>query len=81
MKEETMHKIITHYLANSVYLANENEQLKKALEFITRIRGAGMSYQDMFLDAQEVAKFALGQTNYPVLTGRYDKEMTDLLRE
>lgn len=81
MKEETMHKIITHYLANSVYLTNENEQLKKALEFITRISGAGMSYQEMFLDAHEVAKFALGQIKYPILTGRYDKEMTDLLRE
>lgn len=75
MKEETMHKIITHYLAN------ENKQFKKALEFITRISGAGMSYQDMFLDAQQIAKFALGQTKYPVLIGRYDKEMTDLLKD
>ena len=53
---------------------------RKALEFITRISGAGMSYQDMFLDAHEVAKFALGQVKHPVLMGRYDKEMTDLLR-
>lgn len=61
-------------------LKNEIKHLKKALEFITRISGAGMSYQDMFIDAHEVAKFALGQIKYPVLIGRYDKEMTDLLR-
>ena len=61
-------------------LKNKIKDLKKALEFITRISGAGMSYQDMFIDAHEVAKFALGQIKYPVLIGRYDKEMTDLLR-
>lgn len=61
-------------------LKNKIKDLEKALEFITRISGAGMSYQDMFLDAHEVAKFALGQIKYPVLIGRYDKEMTDLLR-
>lgn len=61
-------------------LKNKIKDLEKALEFITRISGAGMSYQDMFIDAHEVAKFALGQTKYPVLVGRYDKEMTDLLR-
>ena len=59
---------------------NKIKDLEKALEFITRISGAGMSYQDMFIDAHEVAKFALGQIKYPVLIGRYDKEMTDLLR-
>lgn len=76
------------------FLSKENTELKdeidrletelirtrKALEFITRISGGGMSYQDMFIDAHEVAKFALGQIKYPVLIGRYDKEMTDLLR-
>lgn len=61
-------------------LKNKIKDLKKALEFITRISGAGMSYQDMFIDAHEVAKFALEQIKYPVLIGRYDKEMTDLLR-
>lgn len=61
-------------------LKNKIKDLEKALEFITRIYGAGMSYQDMFIDAHEVAKFALGQIKYPVLIGRYDKEMTDLLR-
>lgn len=61
-------------------LKNKIKYLEKALEFITRISGAGMSYQDMFIDAHEVAKFALGQIKYPVLIGRYDKEMTDLLR-
>lgn len=61
-------------------LKNKIKDLEKALEFITRISGAGMSYQDMFIDAHEVAKFALGQIKYPVLIGRYDKEMTDLLR-
>ena len=61
-------------------LKNKIKDLEKVLEFITRIRGAGMSYQDMFIDAQEVAKFALGQIKFPILEGRYDKEMTDLLR-
>ena len=61
-------------------LKNKIKDLEKALEFITRISGAGMSYQDMFIDAHEVAKFALGQIKYPILTGRHDKEMTDLLR-
>ena len=61
-------------------LKNKIKDLEKALEFITRISGAGMSYQDMFIDAHEVAKFALGQIKCPVLIGRYDKEMTDLLR-
>ena len=61
-------------------LKNKIKDLEKALEFITRISGAGMSYQDMFIDAHEIAKFALGQIKYPVLIGRYDKEMTDLLR-
>ena len=61
-------------------LKNKIKDLEKALEFITRISGAGMSYQDMFIDAHEVAKFALGQIKYPVLIGRYDKEMTGLLR-
>lgn len=61
-------------------LKNKIKDLEKALEFITRISGAGMSYQDMFIDAHEVAKFALGQIKYPILIGRYDKEMTDLLR-
>lgn len=61
-------------------LKNKIKDLEKALEFITRISGAGMSYQDMFIDAHEIAKFALGQIKYPVLIGRYDKEMIDLLR-
>lgn len=68
------------YLDDLLALETELERTRKALEFITRISGGGMSYQDMFLDAHEVAKFALGQIKHPILVGRYDKGMTDLLR-
>lgn len=63
------------YLDELLAQADKAERLQKALCFIRNIRGAGMSYQDMFLDAHEMAKTALDPEYKPVLCGRYDEEM------
>ena len=58
-------------------IQNLREQLQKAqdaLLFISNIRGVGMSYQDMFLDAQAVAKYASGRTSDLILVGRYAQD-------
>ena len=52
----------------------EGKKAQDALLFISNIRGAGMSYQDMFLDAHAVAKYALGQTSDLILIGRYAQD-------
>ena len=69
------------YLDELLAQADKAERLQKALCFIRNIRGAGMSYQDMFLDAHEVAKTALDPEYKPVLCGRYDEEMVDLIKQ
>lgn len=55
----------------------DGKKAQDALLFISNIRGAGMSYQDMFLDAQAVAKYVLGITSDLVLVGRYTQDELD----
>lgn len=69
------------YVEDIMLQADKAERLQKALCFIRNIRGAGMSYQDMFLDAHEVAKTALDPEYKPVLCGRYDEEMLDEIKQ
>lgn len=52
----------------------DGKEAQDALLFISNIRGAGMSYQDMFLDAQAIAKYVSGRTTDLILVGRYTQD-------
>lgn len=52
----------------------DGKKAQDALLFISNIRGAGMSYQEMFLDAQAIAKYVSGRTASLVLVGRYTQD-------
>lgn len=52
----------------------DGKAAQDALLFISNIRGAGMSYQEMFLDAHAIAKYVLGQTDKLILVGRYTQD-------
>lgn len=52
----------------------DGKKAQDALLFISNIRGAGLSYQDMFLDVQAIAKYVSGRTQDLVLVGRYTQD-------
>lgn len=63
----------------SDYWIEKCDRYKQALRVIRDLSGAGMSYHDIVIEMREIAKWALDPNHKPLLIGRYDGDLKEVL--